>query len=158
MTDKINVALVYGGRSVEHDVSIISARNIQDNIDQKKYSVYRFGIDKSGKWFLMTEVGKNFSKGHGISLSLDASDPYFLDLDDNQKNICNTILSESNNLLSIINDILDFSKIEAGKIELEEIPFNLGRLIDDVAHKFALMAEQKGLEFNSFLSFKKLLY
>jgi len=85
MTDKINVALVYGGRSVEHDVSVISARNIQDNIDQEKFSVHRFGIDKSGKWFLMTEVDKDFSKGHGISLSLDASDPYLLDLDNNQK-------------------------------------------------------------------------
>ena len=74
-------------------------------------------------------------------------------LDDNQKEICKTILSESNNLLNIINDILDFSKIEAGKIELEEIPFNLGSLIEDVVHKFDIMAGQKGLEFNSFLSF-----
>ena len=74
-------------------------------------------------------------------------------LDDNQMKICKTILSESNNLLSIINDILDFSKIEAGKIELEEIPFNLGSLIDDVTHNFAILTEQKGLEFNSFLSF-----
>ncbi len=74
-------------------------------------------------------------------------------LDDNQQRICNSILSESNNLLNIINDILDFSKIEAGKIELEEISFNLGSLIEDVTHKFAIMAGQKGLEFNSFLSF-----
>ncbi len=74
-------------------------------------------------------------------------------LDDNQMEICKTILSESNNLLNIINDILDFSKIEAGKIELEEIPFNLESLIEDVVHKFAIMAGQKGLEFNSFLSF-----
>ena len=74
-------------------------------------------------------------------------------LDNTQQKICETILSESNNLLKIINDILDFSKIEAGKIELEEIPFNLGTLIDDVTHNFAIATEQKGLEFNSFLSF-----
>ncbi|MFV1975418.1 MAG: response regulator [Candidatus Scalindua sp.] len=73
-------------------------------------------------------------------------------IDENQKKISETILSESNNLLSIINDILDFSKIEAGKIELEEIPFNLGSLIDDVTHNFAVVSKQKGLEFNSFLA------
>ncbi len=74
-------------------------------------------------------------------------------LDDNQQKICNSILSESNNLLNIINNILDFSKIEAGKIELETISFNLESLIEDVTHKFAIMAGQKGLEFNSFLPF-----
>jgi len=73
-------------------------------------------------------------------------------IDENQKKISETILSESNNLLNIINDILDFSKIEAGKIELEEIPFNLGSLIDDVTHNFAVVSKQKGLEFNSFLA------
>ncbi len=74
-------------------------------------------------------------------------------LDDDQKKNCETILSESNNLLNIINDILDFSKIEAGKIELEEIPFNPESLIEDIVHKFAIMAGQKGLELNSYLSF-----
>ena len=74
-------------------------------------------------------------------------------LDDNQNEICKTILAESNNLLNIINDILDFSKIEAGKIELEEIPFNLEHLIDEVTQNFAIVISLKGLEFNSFLSF-----
>ena len=74
-------------------------------------------------------------------------------LDVNQNKICKTILAESNNLLNIINDILDFSKIEAGKIELEEIPFNLGSLIDEVTQNFAIATSLKGLELNSFLSF-----
>ena len=73
-------------------------------------------------------------------------------LNDNQMNIFQIILSESDNLLNIINDILDFSKIEAGKVELEVIPFDLRTLIDDVASKFVISAEQKGLELTAFLS------
>jgi PAS domain S-box-containing protein len=74
------------------------------------------------------------------------------DLDENQRNIFHTINAEANSLLDIINDVLDFSKIEAGKFELEEIPFNLRHTIEDVANSFAHRAEQKGLEFISFLS------
>jgi len=73
-------------------------------------------------------------------------------LDDNQKNILHTINTESNSLLGVINDILDFSKIEAGKLELEEIPFDLRHVIENISSNFANSAEQKGLEFISFLS------
>ena len=73
------------------------------------------------------------------------------DLDENQRNIFQVITKEADSLLSIINEVLDFSKIEAGKFELEEIPFDLRHLIEDVANSFAYRAEQKGLRFISFL-------
>ncbi|MBW2092373.1 MAG: response regulator, partial [Deltaproteobacteria bacterium] len=74
------------------------------------------------------------------------------DLDDNQRNIVHTISAEADSLLGLINDILDFSKIEAGMLELEEIPFDLRVLIEDLANSIAPRAEQKGLEFISYLS------
>jgi len=74
------------------------------------------------------------------------------DLDDNLKDIFHTINTEANSLLGIINDILDFSRIEAGKLEVEEIPFELRHMIEDVANSFTYRAEQKGLKFISFLS------
>lgn len=73
-------------------------------------------------------------------------------LDENQKYILNTINTETHILFTLINDILDFSKIEAGKLEFEDIPFDLRRLIEDVADNMAVKAEQKGLEVISFLS------
>jgi signal transduction histidine kinase/CheY-like chemotaxis protein len=48
-------------------------------------------------------------------------------------------------LLNIINDILDFSKIEAGRLELEEIPFSLDTLVEDVASLFSERAREKNL-------------
>ncbi|MBF0509388.1 MAG: histidine kinase, partial [Deltaproteobacteria bacterium] len=74
------------------------------------------------------------------------------ELDERQRNILETIGKEANSLLSLVNDILDFSKIEAGKLELEEIPFDLRLLIEDLANSIALRAEEKGLEFICFLA------
>ena len=76
------------------------------------------------------------------------------ELDDNQHNIIETINREANALVGLIHEILDFSKIEAGKLELEEIPFDLRVMIEDVSNTIALWAEKKGLEFLSFLSTK----
>ncbi|MCP4576228.1 MAG: PAS domain S-box protein [Deltaproteobacteria bacterium] len=73
-------------------------------------------------------------------------------LDSNQKNIFHTINTEAGSLQDVINEILDFSKIEAGKFDLEEIPFDLRITIEDVANSFAYRAEQKGLDFISFLA------
>ncbi len=50
-------------------------------------------------------------------------------------------------LLSLVNDILDFSKIEAGKLEMEQLPFDLGAMIDRVVDLNAPRAYAKGLEF-----------
>ena len=44
----------------------------------------------------------------------------------------NTIIMSGKMLLEIVNNILDFSKVEAGKFNLEEIPFNLRHVIEDV--------------------------
>lgn len=52
----------------------------------------------------------------------------------------------ADNLLSIINDILDFSKIESHQLELEEIPYNPAREVQNVLKLMHLKAEEKGLE------------
>lgn len=52
---KIKVGIIFGGRSGEHEVSLISAWNIFHGFNQKKYDVYLIGIDKKGVW----HVGRN---------------------------------------------------------------------------------------------------
>jgi D-alanine-D-alanine ligase len=49
---KVRVALFFGGRSAEHEVSLQSARNVYDAIDKEKYEIVLIGIDQSGKWHL----------------------------------------------------------------------------------------------------------
>ncbi len=52
MARKIRVALLFGGKSVEHEVSLQSARNVYDSINRDKYDVVLIGIDHQGKWYL----------------------------------------------------------------------------------------------------------
>ena len=50
------------------------------------------------------------------------------------------------NLLAIINDILDFSKIEAEKLDLEEAPFSLRTVLDEVTETFRAKVVEKHVE------------
>ncbi|SHL24325.1 Signal transduction histidine kinase [Fibrobacter sp. UWH5] len=61
------------------------------------------------------------------------------------------IKGASQMLLSIINDILDFSKIEAGKMEIVEVRYDLGSVLNDVSTMIGVKAEQKGLELNVYV-------
>ncbi|MEZ0576462.1 response regulator [Halodesulfovibrio aestuarii] len=63
-----------------------------------------------------------------------------------QRNFIEKVHRAAYSLLGIINDILDFSKIEAGKMEIEEVPFYLEDVMQDVAGVVGLKAEEKGLE------------
>jgi two-component system sensor histidine kinase/response regulator len=67
-------------------------------------------------------------------------------LDDKQRRFADTISHSAEALLAIINDILDFSKIEAGKLELENIPFDLHEVVEDVAEMLAERAQKKEIE------------
>lgn len=47
----MNIAVIYGGRSGEHEVSIVSATSIVRHLDKEKYQLTLIGISKEGRWF-----------------------------------------------------------------------------------------------------------
>lgn len=49
---KLNVCILFGGVSPEHEVSLRSAESVLNNIDREKYNVFPVGITKSGQWLL----------------------------------------------------------------------------------------------------------
>ena len=67
-------------------------------------------------------------------------------LNQRQQKFIQPITRSSDSLLSIINDILDFSEIEAGKLELDNAPFDVRGLIEDIGEIFAARTREKGLE------------
>lgn len=75
-------------------------------------------------------------------------------LDSEQKDYVRTIRKSGENLLSIINDILDFSKIESGKLELENAPFRIAELIEEVLVLFGQKISQKPVELYSVIDSK----
>ena len=50
MSTVINVAILFGGRSPEHKISLLSAQNVIKSLDRTKYNPILVGIDKSGQW------------------------------------------------------------------------------------------------------------
>jgi len=51
--EKLRVGLLFGGRSVEHDVSIVSATSILGALDRERYDVTLIGVDADGGWHAM---------------------------------------------------------------------------------------------------------
>ncbi|MBW1908477.1 MAG: PAS domain S-box protein [Deltaproteobacteria bacterium] len=149
----ILTANLLGETGDETDFIIVNLKDISERKQAEKLEQEKIKAEASNKAkseFLANMSHEIRTPLNGIigmaELALDTG------LDDNQRNILSTINIEANSLLSLISDILDFSKIEVGKVELEEIPFDLRILIEEVTNSMALRAEQKGLELISFLS------
>ena len=50
---KTKVGILFGGKSVEHEVSLLSAKNVMDAIDLDRFELIPIFIDKSGRWLLL---------------------------------------------------------------------------------------------------------
>jgi D-alanine-D-alanine ligase len=55
MSQKIRVGILYGGQSAEHEISILSARNVLAALDRARFEPVLIGIDKAGKWLKQDE-------------------------------------------------------------------------------------------------------
>ncbi|MFH0800406.1 MAG: D-alanine--D-alanine ligase family protein [Pseudomonadota bacterium] len=51
MKNKLQVGVVFGGRSGEHEVSLVSATSVMSALDKGKYDVIPIGVTKDGRWF-----------------------------------------------------------------------------------------------------------
>lgn len=71
------------------------------------------------------------------------------DLDKEQQEFTESIQRSANGLLTVINDVLDLSKVESGRLDIEEIPFSLSVVIQDVCKMLSFAAEKKNISFES---------
>ena len=88
MGKKINVGILFGGKSAEHEVSLQSAMNVFDALDREKYNPVFIGIDKNGRWLLNEES----------RFLLEAADPRRIRL--NPGGDCVALVPESKGMLS----------------------------------------------------------
>jgi D-alanine-D-alanine ligase len=78
MTEKkLHVAVIFGGRSGEHEVSLMSARSVLSVLDPAKYEVTQVGITHEGTWLTGTDVLGKFenNKTEGLLPVLISPDP-----------------------------------------------------------------------------------
>jgi D-alanine-D-alanine ligase len=53
---KLRVAVLFGGRSAEHEISLLSARFVVESLDRARFEPILVGIDKTGRWLLQEEA------------------------------------------------------------------------------------------------------
>jgi D-alanine-D-alanine ligase len=96
VSQKRRVAVVFGGRSAEHEVSVISARSVLAALDPDRYDVLIVGIDKRGRWHQLNALpgpsGKGAlaavgEEGQGVTLARDPGESALVADDGSRKEI-----------------------------------------------------------------------
>ena len=79
---KLRVGILFGGRSGEHEVSLLSAASVLNAIDKKKFDVVPIGITKEGRWLtdlhaeaLLNGKAKPAEGGHHLRAGDPAAPP-----------------------------------------------------------------------------------
>ncbi|HJW90122.1 MAG TPA: D-alanine--D-alanine ligase family protein [Anaerolineales bacterium] len=65
--DKLQVGVIFGGRSGEHEISLLSARSVISALNPDRYRVTQIGITHAGAWFVGENLIEAFEKGKELS-------------------------------------------------------------------------------------------
>jgi D-alanine-D-alanine ligase len=99
--NKLRIAIIFGGRSAEHEVSLQSARNVIESLDKNRYESVLIGIDREGRWFL---------NENSIQL-MNAGDPKIIKLSESPHEVALTPNGIRSSLISL-SDSTTMSKID----------------------------------------------
>ena len=70
-SDRLRIAVLFGGRSAEHDVSVMSANNVMGALDPAKYDAVPVFVSREGRWLLSSyQDGTLATPTGGTELSL----------------------------------------------------------------------------------------
>ncbi|MDZ7316230.1 MAG: D-alanine--D-alanine ligase [candidate division KSB1 bacterium] len=159
MAQKLRVGVLFGGRSTEHQVSLVSAQSVMAALDRDKYEVIPIGISPAGRWLCGDDALPLLKEGkeppHGCFLPPDPTCRRLLDLNR---------LEPLGDALDVIFPVLHGSFGEDGTIqgllELADIPYVgagvLGSALamDKVLQK--LVCRQAGLPTVDFIWFRSI--
>lgn len=124
---KINIGILSGGKSAEHEVSLQSAKNIFKAIDKKKYNPVLIGIDKSGKWLLSDSSKFLLNADNPKLIKLNQTGDYVALTPQSGGKISNLSRSAKENSIDVIFPILHGPFGEDGTVQgllkLANIPF-----------------------------------
>lgn len=130
---KLNVAVIFGGRSGEHEVSLASADSVIKNLDKNKYNIIPIGIAKDGTWIagkdsLQLLKSGDIPKALKALITPDATSKRLVSISDSNKRlkIKNDRLHEAEEI-DVVFPVLHGTYGEDGAIqgllELADIPY-----------------------------------
>jgi D-alanine-D-alanine ligase len=126
---KIRVGVIFGGRSGEHEVSLVSAQSVMDAIDKEKYEVVPIGITKAGQWIASGDPMRALKAGDAqasrpAALLGDPSHRGLMRLDeDTEQAIEATRLTELDVVFPVLHGPYGEDGTVQGLLELAGIPY-----------------------------------
>ena len=136
MKPKLRVGLLFGGKSVEHEISIRSAKNVYQQMDRSRFDPVLIGITKNGHWYLLTSVDQPIDSGIALNLCLNDSSHTFI----------GTNNSEGTGKLDIVFPVLHGTDGEDGSIQgmlqALDIPFAGSGVLGSSVAMDKLMSKQ----------------
>ncbi len=128
MARKIRIGVIFGGRSGEHEVSLVSAQSVMNAIDREKYEVIPIGITKEGRWIASGDPMKALTTGDAAAsrpaaLLGDPSRHDLMRLEDREQALEATRLAELDVVFPVLHGPYGEDGTVQGLLELAGIPY-----------------------------------
>jgi D-alanine-D-alanine ligase len=128
MKAKLRVGILFGGRSGEHEVSLLSAQGVMSAIDKDRYEVVPIGITKDGQWLASGDPMKalasgNSAESHHAALLAEPSQQGLIRLEEQEQNLTAVRLSQLDVVFPILHGPYGEDGTVQGLLELAGIPY-----------------------------------
>jgi len=128
MTKKTKVGVLFGGRSGEHEVSLVSAKGIMNAMDKEKYEIVPIGITKEGRWIASGDPMKALEAGtpeESVPAALlgDPSQKGLMRLEESETAVTTARLSEIDVIFPVLHGPYGEDGTVQGLLELADIPY-----------------------------------
>ena len=128
MAKKIKVGVVFGGRSGEHEVSLVSAKGIMNAMDREKYEIVPIGITKEGRWIASGDPMKALEAGTPeesapAALLGDPSQRGLMRLEESETAVTTARLSDIDVIFPVLHGPYGEDGTVQGLLELADVPY-----------------------------------
>jgi len=128
MARKIRVGVIFGGRSGEHEVSLMSARSVMGAMDREKYEILPIGITRDGRWIaggdpMMALEADDADASRPAALLGDPSRRGLMRLEDTERAVEATRLAELDVVFPVLHGPYGEDGTVQGLLELAGIPY-----------------------------------
>ncbi len=128
MKKKVRVGIIFGGRSGEHEVSLMSAQGVINAINKERYEVVPIGITKEGRWLAAGDPMKALTSGqsaesHHAALLAEPSEQGLMRLEEQEQNLTAIRVSQLDVVFPILHGPYGEDGTVQGLLELAGIPY-----------------------------------
>jgi D-alanine-D-alanine ligase len=128
MKKKVRVGIIFGGRSGEHEVSLLSAQGVMRAIDKERYTIVPIGIAKDGRWLASGDPMKALTSGdaaesHHAALLAEPSQQGLMRLEKQEQSLTAIRVSQLDVVFPILHGPYGEDGTVQGLLELAGVPY-----------------------------------